>query len=312
MSILIIGGMGFIGSRVTHMLLSRGESVVVAARRPTLHRLGADGERITVVQGDKANFDQIIDWIKRFDVEKIIDVSAELEAESERAPFHSSRLNIMGTLNVFEAARLLDVKRVVWTSSYAIYGDKKKASGPPPNEEVLHDPVTVYGASKSYGEFMVKHYNKRWGLDVVAVRPSSIYGPLRAGGLTGWLSDIVKAPLEGKIVDIPVGRDETANFCFVDDCAEALVRSCLYDGDRLPNTIYNIGGFKATVGQLMEEVAKHIPKACARYGDNTLYYLGDVDISRIRRDLGFELRFDVAAGIEEQVRRQRSLLSQQH
>ena len=147
-------------------------------------------------------------------------------------------------------------------------------------------------------------------MDVVAVRPSSIYGPLRAGGLTGWLSDIVKVPLEGEIVDIPVGRDETANFCFVDDCADAMVRCCLYEGDRLPHDIYNIGGFKATVGQLMEEVVKHIPEARARYGDNTLYYLEDVDNSRLRRDLGFELRYDVAAGIEEQVRRQRALMDQ--
>ncbi|MGZ6203141.1 MAG: NAD-dependent epimerase/dehydratase family protein [Thermodesulfobacteriota bacterium] len=307
MSILVIGGMGFIGSRIVRSLVELGEEVVVVGRQPTLHRLGEVAEKVKVIQGDKTSIDQIFDWISTYKVSKIIDASSELEAESEKVPYSATKTNLIGTLNVFEAARISGIKRVVWASSLAVYGDKKRAGGIPQNEDALNHPVTVYGACKTYGEFMTKLYNARWRTDIVALRPSSVYGPLRARGLTSWLTDVVKLPLTGQVVDIPVGPDETTNFCFVDDCAEAFVRCCQYEGDRLPHDIYYIGGFKASIKELMKEVKKHIPGAEARYEGKPLYYIDRIDNSRIGQDLGFKLKYDLAAGVKEQVSRQRAL-----
>lgn len=307
MSILVIGGMGFIGSRIVRSLVELGEDVVVVGRQPTLHRLGEIAKKIKVVQGDKANIDQVFDWISTYKVSKIIDASSELEAESERVPYSATKINLIGTLNVFEASRISGIKRVVWASSLAVYGDKKRAGGIPQNEDALNHPVTVYGACKSYGEFMTKLYNTRWGMDIVGLRPSSVYGPLRARGATSWLTDVVKFPLMGEIVDIPVGPDETTNFCFVDDCAEAFVRCCQYQGDRLPHDIYYVGGFKGSIRELMEEVRKNIPGAEAHYQGKPIYYIDRIDNNRIVQDLGFKLKYDLAAGVKEQVLRQRVL-----
>jgi UDP-glucose 4-epimerase len=307
MAILVIGGMGFIGSRIVKSLVELREDIVVVGRHPTLHRLGEMAEKIRVIQGDKTNIDQVFDWISTYKVSKIMDASSELEAESERVPYSATKINLIGTLNVFEAARVTGIKRVVWASSLAVYGDKKRAGGIPQNEDALNHPVTVYGACKSYGEFMTKLYNARWGMDIVALRPSSVYGPLRASGATSWLTDVVKLPLMGEIVNIPVGPDETTNFCFVDDCAEAFVRCCQYKGDQLPHDIYYIGGFKGSMRELMEEVRKHIPGAEARYQGKPIYYIDQIDNSRIGQDLGFKLKYDLAAGVKEQVSRQRTL-----
>jgi nucleoside-diphosphate-sugar epimerase len=307
MSILVIGGMGFIGSRIVKFLVETGEEVVVVGRRPTLHRLGEVAEKVKVVQGDKANIDEIFDWITTHQVMKIIDASSELEAESEKAPILATKVNIIGTLNVFEAARIMGIKRVVWASSLAVYGDKKRAGGIPQNEDALNHPVTVYGACKTYGEFIAKLYNTRWEMDIVGLRPSSVYGPLRAKGATSWLTDIIQLPLSGQTIDIPVGADETTNFCFVDDCAEAFVRCCQYKGDKLPHPIYYIGGFKASIRELMEEVKKHIPEAEARYHGKPIYYIDRIDNSRIGEDLGFKPKYDLAPGVKEQVSRQRAL-----
>lgn len=307
MSILVIGGMGFIGSRIVRSLIELGEEVVVVGRQPTLHRLGEVAEKVRVVQGDKTNMDQVFDWIRTYKVEKMIDASSELEAESERVPYSATKINLIGTLNVFEAGRIMGIRRIVWASSLAVYGDKKRAGGVPQNEDALNHPVTVYGACKTYGEFMAKLYNARWDMDIVSLRPSSVYGPLRASGATSWLTDIVQLPLMSQVVDIPVGPDETTNFCFVDDCAEAFVRSCQYNGHRLPHAVYYIGGFKASIGELMEEVKKHIPGAEARYHGKPIYYIDQIDNSRIGEDLGFKLKYDLAAGVKEQVSRQRAL-----
>jgi UDP-glucose 4-epimerase len=308
MSILVIGGMGFIGSRIVKALIEqKEEDIVVVGRHPTLFRLGEDAERVRVVQGDKTNIDQIFEWITTYKVEKIIDASSELEAESEKVPYSATKINLMGTLNVFEAARISGIKRVVWASSLAVYGDKKRAGGVAQNEDSLNNPVTVYGACKTYGEFMAKLYNVRWDMDIISLRPSSVYGPLRAKGFTSWLTDIVQLPLMGQVVDIPVGPDETTNFCFVDDCAEAFVRCSQYKGGRLPHDIYYVGGFEASIRELMEEVKKQIPGAEARYQERPLYYIDRIDNNRICEDLGFNLKYDLAAGVKEQVSRQKAL-----
>ncbi len=307
MSILVVGGMGFIGSRIVRCLVELGEEVVAVGRRPTLHRLDEAAQKIKVVQGDKTNIDQIFEWIKTYKVEKIIDASSELEAESERVPYSATKVNIIGTLNVFEAARIMGIRRIVWASSLAVYGDKKRAGGIPQNEDALNDPVTVYGACKNYGEFMTKLYDARWDMDIVCLRASTLYGPLRTSGINSWLTDVVKLPLVGEIVEIPVGPDETTNLCFVDDCAEAFVRCCQYPGDRLPHPIYYIGGFKASMKGLMDEVEKNIPGAKAIYHGKPIYYIDKIDNSRICEDLDFKLRYDLEAGVKEQVSRQRAL-----
>ncbi len=307
MSILVIGGMGFIGARITKLLVEMGEVVVVVGRRPTLHRLRDVAEKITVIQGDKAHIDQIFGWIRTYDVKKIVDASSDLELDCEQAPYAASKLNITGTLNVFEASRIMGIRRVVWASSLAVSGDKKRAKGIPQDEDAVNDPVTVYGAIKNYEEFMTKVYNAKWDMDIVGLRPSSIYGPLRSSGLTTWLTDMVKNPLNGQPVDIPAGPDETSNFCFVDDCAEAFVECVQYKGDRLPHAIYYIGGFKASVGELMEEIKRQIPKTEARYHGRPIYYIDSIDNSRLYKDVGFKLKYDIGAGIREQIARQRRL-----
>jgi nucleoside-diphosphate-sugar epimerase len=68
MSILVIGGMGFIGSRIVRSLVELGEEVVVVGRQPTLHRLGEVAEKVKVIQGDKTSIDQIFDWISTYKV----------------------------------------------------------------------------------------------------------------------------------------------------------------------------------------------------------------------------------------------------
>ena len=311
MSILVIGGMGFIGARIAKFLMEMDEDVVVVGRQPTLHRLREVADKVRVIQGDKAHIDQIFDWIRTYKVKKVIDASSDLEVACEEAPFAASKLNITGTLNVFEACRIMGIRRVVWASSLAIYGDKKRAKGLPQNEDAPNDPVTVYGAIKNYGEFMTRVYNAKWGMDIVGLRPSSIYGPLRTSGLTTWLTDMVKNPLNGQSVDILAGPAETSNFCFVDDCADAFVRCCQYKGDRLPHAIYYIGGFKAAVGELVGEIKRQIPVTEARYHGRPIYYIDAIDNSRLCEDLGFELKYDIAAGIREQIARQRTLNEEQ-
>lgn len=309
MSLLIIGGMGFIGSRITKALIEQGEDVLVVGRRPSLHRLGKVSSDIRVVQGDKTNINEVLNWISTYKVEKIVDVSSILEAESEKALYHATQVNIVGTLNVFEIARIIGIKRIVWASSLAVYGDKKRAGEVDQNEDSLNNPKSVYGACKSYGEFMANYYNNRWDMDIVSLRPSSVYGPLRTSGLTGWLSDVVTLPLRGQIVDIPAGPNETTNFCYVDDCADAFVRCVQYKGNKLPHSVYYIGGFKATVGEFVLEVQKNIPEAQVRYHGESLYYLDSIDNSRLCADLGLKLKYNLSAGIREHVRSQRALMN---
>jgi UDP-glucose 4-epimerase len=182
----------------------------------------------------------------------------------------------------------------------AVYGDKKRAKGIPQDENASCSPLTVYGAGKQFSEFMIHFYNERYDMEIVALRPSPIYGAGRSTGATAWLSDFIDMPLRGEAARIPAAPEETLEWCYVDDAAAAFVAVCQHHS-KCPSDIYHIGGFRATVEQVMGLVAREIPDTRVEFGDRYIYYLDAADNSRICRDTGFELKFDLEKGIKEHI-----------
>lgn len=302
MSVLVIGGTGFIGSRAAKFLIEQGERVVAMDHYPNPDRVKEIKDDLTVVEGSITNFEILIETIKRHQVNKIINTAYHLESHSELNPHEAIKVNILGTDNVFEAARIMGIKRVVWASSVAVYGDKKRAGGTPQNEDAPCVPITVYGAGKQFTEFMIHFYNTKYDMDFVALRPTAIYGTGRSTGATSWLSDFIDMPVQGKVARIPPSPDQTLGWCYVDDAAAAFVAVCQHEG-KCPSEIYHIGSFRATVEELMGIVAGEIPGTRVEYGDRYIYYLDVPDNSRIQRDIGFELKFDLEKGVKEHISR---------
>ena len=120
MSILVTGGNGFIGIQIIKRLSDLGEETVSFHRSKPSE--GYFPKTTKVVQGDVTHFEDIIACIKEFSVTKIIHLAFAMPVECEARPYSSTVINILGANNIFEAARLCDIKRVVYASSLAYYG----------------------------------------------------------------------------------------------------------------------------------------------------------------------------------------------
>ena len=124
----------------------------------------------------------------------------------------------MAMVNVLEAARLCEIERVVWASSVAVFGPVGSYDGPVTDSSV-HLPQNVYGASKSYAEFLARHYYEQFRVDSVGLRYMFVYGAGRFRGSGVFWSQLVDSSLRGRPFEAPCG-DEIYTWQYVEDAAE--------------------------------------------------------------------------------------------
>lgn len=228
MRVLVTGGTGFVGKRVVERLLDAGTHVIVLSRRPqTLH--GDILKRIESVSADIRVFSDVMRVLSDFKVERIIHVAYTLTAEGEANPLSAIQTNVLGTSNIFEAARIYKSERVVFCSSIAayapqeLYGDRFVTE-----DEVLMKPVSIYGASKVLNEFMASRFEMRYGIEIPILRIGAVYGTGREErGVTAWPNQMVSGAVRGEPVFIRLRPDQLASLIYLDDVAEQLVRLCL-------------------------------------------------------------------------------------
>lgn len=291
MRILVTGGTGFVGQRVVERLLSAETQVIVMSRRPqTLPRDILD--KIESVSGDIRAFSDVMRVLSDFVVERIIHVAYTLTAEGEANPLSAIQANVLGTCNIFEAARIYKSKRVVFCSSIAayapqeFYGDRSVTE-----DEVLMKPVSIYGATKVLNEFMASRFEKRFGIEIPMLRIAAVYGTGREErGVTAWTSQMVSGAVRGKPVSIHLRPDQLASFIYVDDVAEQLVRLCL--AEKLNYRIYNSGGVTSTPKEFAEIVKKYCPDADTKFDENAppWPYPYKIDGKRMSKELNWEIR----------------------
>ena len=309
MSILIIGGTGFVGSRIAKKLVDLGETVVVFDLLPDTQFLEDYEDKITIVRGDITSIEDIMNAIKVHNIDKIIHLAYILEIESMGNPHLAVKVNCLGTNNVFEAARLMDVKRVLFASSITAYGPQKKHGDKVLDEDDPLYPVTVYGECKAFSEFMAKYYHDAYGMELYVLRIGSAFGPGRTGGATAFVSNITTLPALGEPLMIPLKSSTNFVYSSVDDVAEAFVTVCRADASQLKHAIYNIGGYTHEGTEVAGRIRELIPDADIKFGDIEVYYVYRLDNTRLREDTGFTLT-TMKEGIKEninEVRRKKGL-----
>src|SRR3954471_11024970 len=162
--ILVTGGSGLVGAYAVGMLLERGERPVVfdvAVNERLLKAVGVDIEKVTLIRGDMADMPALISAIRENDCDRIIHLAAFLGEEVQRRPYSGVRLNFMGSVNVFEAARLEKVSRIIFPSSGTVYLGSLGEALKQMDESIPMTPPSVYAATKASCEFMGRAYAKR-------------------------------------------------------------------------------------------------------------------------------------------------------
>ena len=306
MKIMVTGGAGFIGLRTVKKLVERGHEVAVMSRSPRLDDVGLDA-KVETVRGDMRLFSDVVNAVMYARPEVIIHVAYALTAAGEASPHWAIQVNVLGTSNVYEAARLAGARRVVFGSSIAAYGPQamygERLVG---EDEPLLKSASIYGQTKALNEFMAGKFEAKYGVEIPSARISAVYGTGReARGVTAWTSQMVAAAVASTSIRIGLRSDQQANFIYVDDVAEQLVRLAL--AEKLAHRIYNSGGTTRTTGDFAAIVKKHYPSVEIGFDENAPRwpYPHLIDGSRLEQEIGFKVR-DPEDGILEQINQERT------
>src|SRR5262245_56999295 len=225
MKVLITGGMGVMGAETSRRFVAEGHRPVIYARHRDEWLVRDILDKVDVELGDVTDLPRLLDVIKRHGITHIVHAAAFVGAVSQANPALSIQVNVMGTVNVLEAARLFGVKRVVYTSAKGVYGPVLGEYGSPTYkpmpEDLPKNPKRIYDSAKLMGEHLCIYYQGNMGVDTVVLRFASTYGPGKTArhGKMGVLSQIVEAPASGQPFQIAQGGDEQDDFIYNKDSA---------------------------------------------------------------------------------------------
>lgn len=288
MSTLIIGGTGFIGSRLMRLLLARGETVACMDINPHAPAVADLAGKVKMIRGDVTQFDDVIGTMLAETPERVVNLSYFLG--SEHAPHTALKLNIIGMDNCFEAARLTGAKRVVFASSLAVNGQQKHFGDRPVTEDDFRHGDYQYAVHKIFNEEQAKDYRAKYGMSITAIRPANVTGPDKVRGSVDHVNCITQ-PARGKAVRFPYA-DAMRCPVHVDDVAEVFARVVLADAPT--HAVYNTGGTAISLRELADMVRAFLPDAQISFDRETGgkeisgNYL--IDNSRLVREFGVQYR----------------------
>ena len=204
-------------------------------------------------------------------------------------------VNILGTANVLEVARIHKMRRFVYCSSTSAYGVIRSEA--PIGEFVALRPTTLYGASKAACERLVAAYRSQYGLQGTSLRLSWVYGPRRVTDCA--IREMIMGALRGENVSMAYGRDFYRQYIYVDDAARALVAALRHG--QTQQDVYNVtGGTWVTLAQVADVVRSVFPEACISLApgpDPVDDEQSEFDIGAARADLGYTPEVSLASGV---------------
>ncbi len=288
--IIVTGSAGLIGDKVREILEGRGDAVIA------IDRQGVTGTAGPVTICDLGDVHRLHE-LAREGIQGVVHCGAFSGPMVARDNPHAMvQVNIVGTANMLEVARIHGARRFVYCSSTSAYGPTPP--GPVP-EDVLLKPTTVYGASKAAGEQLVSTYAAQYGVDGVSLRLSWVYGPRRTTDCL--IRTMIADAQAGRPTRVGFGRDFPRQYIHVEDAAAALITA--FDVAALPRRIYTVtGGTHATLGEIAEQVRAQFPQAdiALESGPDPVDDAQhQFDITAARRDLGYSPRYDLATGIRD-------------
>jgi nucleoside-diphosphate-sugar epimerase len=301
LTILVIGS-GLIGSQVARILVERGEKPVLMDHAAQPHAIGqiVDLGKVTLIAGDVLRPLSVVDAIRTNGITKVVHTAANplLILGAQKEPYAAINLNIMGTTNVLEAARVTDLKRVVVSSSSVLnhYLEGGSDNGDFGQEEAFPRPTTFYAATKQAVESIGLNYAKWCGIEFAGLRYGAAFGPWSGSGGGGPSNNARNAMLDalaGNEATVPPGSME---WVYSKDAARGTVMAL--DAKDLGDRVFNITmGAVTTPSEMAAAIAAVVPGAKVKFEApaGTAIALSNrdsgADLGRAKRYLGYEPQF---------------------
>jgi UDP-N-acetylglucosamine 4-epimerase len=304
--ILVTGGAGFIGSHIVDRLLDEGFKVRVLDNLSTGEKKNLaqhqNKKSFQFIEGDIRNFDLVKKTVKGVDA-VIHEAALVSVTRSVENPLLSNEVNITGTVNLLKACVDAHVKRFVYASSCAVYGDTETL---PNHENLAPKPLSPYAVDKLAAENYAKVFHNVYGLETVSLRYFNVYGPRQKyGPYSGVISIFINRLLENKPPIICGDGKQTRDFINVKDVVEANMLAL--SKREAVGEVFNISTGEATaINKLTETIQKIMEKTYLK-PVHAEPRLGDIkhsygDISKARRNLKYEPKVQLEKGLSELVK----------
>jgi nucleoside-diphosphate-sugar epimerase len=301
--ILVTGAFGQIGSELVPALQQQygAERIVVSDIRILPSQARGRGEaEWNYEQVDVTQSQQILEVVRRHDIETIYHLAALLSAVAEERPHLAWSINMGGLYNVLEAARQVRC-RIFFPSSIGAFGPSSPRDHTP--QVAIQRPTTMYGVTKASGELLCDYYAARFGLDVRGLRfPGLIsYVAPPGGGTTDYAVEIFYQALRYKHYRCFLAPTTRLDMMYMPDATRAMIMLMEADGARLKHrNAYNVTAMSVSPEDLAAEIRKHIPDFAIDYQVDPVRqaiaesWPRSLDDSAARADWGFAPKFDLA------------------
>ena len=282
---LVTGVLGCLGAWVARAVLDDGSEVVGYDLGEDTGRLrlvlGEDADRVALVRGDITDLEMLERTLDEHEITRVVHLAA-LQVPFVRAnPPLGMRVNVAGTVNVFEAVskRLDRIPSVAYASSTAVYS----ASDPSPAPESGGTtPSTLYGVSKLADEGMARVYAADHGLPSIGLRPYVVYGPGRDQGMTSGPTLAMLAAARGE--PYAIGYSGTAQYDYAPDVARAFVTAAAAERDGA--AVYNTRGVAASLEDVVAAIRAAVPDARITWDGDPLPFPAELEAVGFERDIG--------------------------
>jgi nucleoside-diphosphate-sugar epimerase len=294
--ILVTGGAGFLGGWILKALTAQGDDVRIfdrtADRRVLREIAGEQADCVDWCQGDVTDGAAMTEAASG--CSSIIHLAALLTPACKKDPVLGARINLIGTLNAFEAAKTHGIRRIAYASSAAVFG---------PNDGTIPYPVTQYGAFKLACEGSARAYWFDEGIASIGLRPTVVYGPGREVGLTAGPTLACREAVAGNTYTI--GYSGRQDLIFVADVAAAFAAAATrpFDGAHA----FSVGGATEDVADVIAAIRAQVPEARIDFAGPVVPMASDIAPTDNRSLLGEIPVTSLRDGIAQTIAHYRSM-----
>lgn len=302
---LVTGGAGFIGSNIVERLVGEGHAVRVLDDLSSgkLENIAPFGDKVELIQGDLRD----VDTVKRAvaDIDVIMHQAALPSVQrSVENPILSNDINISGTLNLLNAARLAKVNRVIYAASSSAYGNQPV---PVKTENLLPMPLSPYAVAKLTCEYYLQAFHECYGMETIALRYFNVFGPRQDPNseYSAVIPLFITKCLRGESPTVYGDGEQSRDFTYVSNNVSANLLAAQADAATVSGKVFNIAcGHSYTLLQLLDEINAILGTdikpimAPPRTGD-VRHSLAD--ITRAEKAIGYKVEVDFKEGMKKTV-----------
>ena len=285
----VTGALGCIGAWVVRSLVQQQAPTTVFDLAHNPHRLQLimspkELEQVNFIGGDITDYEALLAALGDSGATHVIHLAALQVPFCRADPRRGASVNVVGTVNLFEAARKLGLGRLVYASSVAVFGQADEYPHAPLGDDAPPHPQNLYGVYKLANEGTARIYWQENGIASLGLRPYTVYGPGRDQGMTSGPTKAMLAAAAGQPYRIPFGG--RGAYHYAEDAARVFIQAA-----RAPFSgaeVYNLRGSAVHVREIVDAIAAVEPSSRGQvtFADQPLPLPEDVDDTRLRQTIG--------------------------